>query len=353
MLILFHHSKIGAAADSPGPVDPHLEGSPPLYLSEYNLFRGDGSAQTPNDGVVPYDLNSPLFSDYANKHRFVWMPEGTHATYSEDDVFAFPVGTILIKTFSYLHDLRDPAAGETLIETRLLIHKESGWVGYPYMWNEEQTEARLKIAGATKDFEWTHVDGTKRSVNYIVPNMNQCKGCHENADVLLPIGPKARNLNKFFDYDHGKENQLERWSKVGYLEGAPNASDAPFLPPWDDEAHSIDKRARAWLEINCAHCHNPDGPANTTGLDLRAAQQDPTKIGIFKTPVAAGRGAGDRLYDIVPGKPDESILVYRLESREPGIMMPELPLRLVDEEGLELIRQWIDQMTPREARLRP
>jgi hypothetical protein len=136
------------------------------------------------------------------------------------------------------------------------------------------------------------------------------------------------------------------------LSRAVDPHDAPKLPVWDDPVSgSVNDRARAWLEINCAHCHNPDGPAKNSGLDLRFAQQNPVKYGVFKSPVAAGRGTGGRQYDIVPGKPDESIFMYRLASDQPQIMMPELGKRLVHDEGVELVRQWIAEMPASEDEL--
>ena len=114
---------------------------------------------------------------------------------------------------------------------------------------------------------------------------------------------------------------------------------------WDDPSTGdVDSRARAWLEVNCAHCHNPAGPAKNSGLDLRVAAREPAHFGVFKSPVAAGRGTGNRLYDIVPGKPDESILLYRMESTDPGVMMPELGRQRVDARGVALIREWIAGM---------
>jgi uncharacterized repeat protein (TIGR03806 family) len=322
-----------------------LTGDPPEKLSAYGLFLGNGSTQEPADGVVPYDLNSPLFSDYAAKYRFVRLPPGTSATYREDDVFEFPVGTIIAKTFAYPHDMRDLSRGQRLIETRLLIHQPDGWTGLPYMWNDEQSEATLKVAGGACDVHWVHSDGKERTVNYLIPNTNQCLACHENSKVMAPIGPKARNLNKSFPYPEGGDNQLAHWEKVGYLKGAPSPAQAPRLPVWDDPSTgTVEQRARAWLEINCAHCHNPKGPARTSGLDLMGSQTDRYKQGFWKTPIATGRGSGGRFYDIIPGKPDASILVYRIESTELGVMMPELSRRLVHEEGVALVRHWIAGM---------
>jgi uncharacterized repeat protein (TIGR03806 family) len=319
--------------------------APPAWLSAHGLFQGNGSTQSPVEGVIPYDINSPLFSDYAVKYRFLRLPPGTSARYDAAEVFDFPVGTILVKTFAYLHDARDPSRGRRLIETRLLIHKPDGWIGLPYVWNEEQTEATLEIAGDRKAVRWIHTDGKERTLSYLIPNTNQCLGCHENRKVMRPIGPTARQLNRAFAYPEGTENQLVHWTRQGALQGAPAPEQAPRLPIWDDPATGMrDERARAWLEINCAHCHNPDGPARTSGLDLRSGQTDAARMGVWKTPIAAGRGTGGRSYDIVPGRPDASILMYRLESTEPGVMMPELSRRLIHQEGVALIREWIAQM---------
>ena len=136
---------------------------------------------------------------------------------------------------------------------------------------------------------------------------------------MLPIGPKARHLNRDFAYADGKENQLAHWSRLGVLAGAPAPEQAPRLAVWDDpKTGTLDARARAWLEINCAHCHNPEGPARNSGLDLLASQQNPTSFGVMKPPVAAGIGSGGLPYDIVPGKPDQSILAFRIASTHPG-----------------------------------
>jgi uncharacterized repeat protein (TIGR03806 family) len=314
-------------------------------LSQYALFAADPAAQQPGPGVIAYDLNSALFSDYAEKYRFVKLPGGTHASYRETDAFEFPVGTVIAKTFAFPRDARDPSQGRRLIETRILKREPDGWVGLPYVWNAAQTDATLDVAGDTVDVSWVHIDGRSRTDNYIIPNANQCKGCHKLGETITPIGPKARHLNRDFAYSQGPENQLAHWTRVGALAGAPSPAEAPRLAVWDDPASgTLDDRARAWLEINCAHCHNPDGPARNSGLDLLASQRNPTAFGIFKTPVAAGLGSGGRSFDIVPGQPDQSIMAYRIASTHPGVMMPELGKRLVYEEGVALVIQWIAAM---------
>jgi uncharacterized repeat protein (TIGR03806 family) len=290
--------------------------------------------------VIPYDLNTPLFSDYATKYRFVWMPPGTSATYSDTEAFDFPAGAIFSKTFAF------PDAGQggkqRIIETRLLVNSQSGWATLPYVWNREQTEATLDVAADPTTVHWVHPSGTRYTIDYVIPNTNQCKGCHDRSKVVTPIGPKARNLNRDFNYPEGRFNQLAYWTKIGYLKGAPPLDRAPKVAVWDDPSSgTLDARARAYLEVNCAHCHNPRGPANTTGLYLLAAQTDPMRLGLCKVPVSAGQGSGDLLFDVVQGKPEESILVHRMESTTPKIMMPELGRTMVHQEGVALIREWI------------
>ena len=337
------------------PVAPSTnEDEPPTILSSYGLFKGNGSTQEPVDGVLPYDVNTPLFSDYALKFRFVRIPLGASARYADPAPFEFPLGTVLVKTFAYPHDGRNLALGRRLVETRLLIHEAAGWKGLTYVWNDEQTEARLKIAGADRDVNWIDGAGRERQVNYLVPNSNQCLGCHENRKVMRPIGLTARNLNRTFDYPQGPMNQLAYWSEHALLQDAPQPGKTPRLAIWNDpKSGSLDARTRAWMESNCAHCHNPDGPARTSGLDLTAGQQDLFQRGFWKPPVAAGRGSGGRSFGIVPGHPDESILLHRIESLEPGVMMPEIARRLVDEEGVALVRSWIASLPEQAAKAKP
>jgi len=319
------------------PTQPFCE-----LLSSYRLFR-DGPTQEPNDGLLPFDLNTPLFSDYARKHRFVYLPPGTSATYSTRETFNFPVGALLVKTFAFPVDERDPGLGERLIETRLLLRRSTGWEAITYLWNAEQTEAKRRVIGANVAVEYPQADGSRFQVTFHVPNTNQCKECHaEHNDTVGALGPKARNLNKDYDYGDAVENQLQRWAEVGYLTGAPTAEEAPASPPFDDpEAGTVEERARAYLDVNCGHCHNPTGLARTSGLYLDIHEQDPVRYGVCKPPVAAGQGSGGRRFDILPGDPDGSILVYRMESIEAGVAMPELGRQTVHAEALSVIRDWI------------
>ncbi|GAB4017465.1 SO2930 family diheme c-type cytochrome [Spirosoma koreense] len=317
----------------------------PEKLSDYGFFNGKLANQQPAPGVVPYALNTPLFSDYAEKLRFVKLPAGQSVAYNDTAVLAFPIGTTLIKTFYFPTDFRDPAKGRRLIETRLLVHQTEGWKAFDYVWNDEQTDAFLDVAGDTKTVRYVDMQGQEHQQPYLIPNLNQCKGCHNRAEKLVPIGPSVRQLNGELAYTGGTENQLIHWQRSGLITGLPTLEKCPKAPVWNKpETGSLADRARAWLDINCAHCHNPSGPAMTSGLNLSVSETNPTALGILKAPVAAGRGSGGRPFDIVPGKPDESILIYRLHSTDPGEMMPELGRKTVHTESLDLLREWIKAM---------
>lgn len=316
-------------------------------LSEYGFFEGELNQLNPAKQVIPYTLNTPLYSDYAFKARFVYIPEGSTVPYNDSIAFDFPEGTVLIKNFYYPEDFQEPEGKRRIMETRLLTRNAKGWKALPYIWDEAQTEATLDVAGGRSMVSWTHTDGKKRELEYAVPNANQCKGCHKHGGKTRPIGPTSRQLNGSFDYVDGAENQLERWKKLGVLTGLPATDARAYAPVWNDPTTgTLDQRARTWLDINCAHCHKPDGPANTSGLFLDIHQTDMTALGLNKSPTAAGRGSGGLQYGIVPGAPDQSILLYRMQSTDPGEMMPEIGRKMIDEEGVALIQEWIQHMEP-------
>ncbi len=288
----------------------------PKTLGNYGFFL-DRGANDPAPGVVPYRLNMPLFSDGADKHRFVYVPDGQKIGIGDQGLLQFPVGSALIKTFAF-----GAGGSQRKIETRVLLHRADGWVALPYVWNEEQTEATLALAG--KRVPVTTPWG--EDISYRVPNKNQCKECHGLEGAVTPIGPKTRNLSA-------------AWLE-SYLGTVPEGADT--MPRWEDRAAADSAAAaRAYLDVNCAHCHRPGSTASNSGLDLRWETDDPHAIGINKRPVAAGRGSGGLQFDIVPGDPEASILVYRMRSGEPGVAMPELGKATVDEEGVALVERWI------------
>lgn len=310
-------------------------------LSDYRLFENpQDPTKKAKEGGLPYDLSTALFTDYAHKHRFIFFPPGTKAIYDPTNVFSFPKGTIISKTFSYPNQI---------IETRILIHRSSGWVALPYQWNTNSGSADLNLAGAVKQIVWTDEKGETQTVSYQIPGQSKCLTCHSSYNTVLPIGPKAAFLNRPFAYSEsiGLKNQLSYWSEIGVLEKLPSdPTEIPQAPIWNDPASgTLENRAKAYLDINCAHCHNPVGKARNTGLFLEYYRDAHTRAyGRCKAPVAAGAGTGGRMYDIVPGSADESILTYRIRALEPAVRMPQIGRTLVHVEGATLIEDWIDSL---------
>jgi uncharacterized repeat protein (TIGR03806 family) len=303
------------SAAPPGVDDALITGDTlPPKLSNFRFFVNG----KPNGRVAPYTLTTPLFSDYADKDRFIYVPAGQKARHTGDGLIEFPIGSALIKTFSY--------PGQTL-ETRVLLKRASGWVALPYVW--EGSDAVLKRGG--KRIE---VAALGQTISYAVPNQNQCKECHQSSGAVEPIGPKARNLGAA---------QLQKLVTAGVLDRAPAGY---TLPRWDDRRVPVAQRARAYLDVNCGHCHSRTGIANNSGLFLTWEEADPVAFGVGKRPVAAGRGSGGHDFAIAPGEPDKSILLYRMNSTDPGVAMPELGRSLVHKEGVALVREYIASMHP-------
>lgn len=330
------------AVDSPVILD--VAAPPKEKLSDYHFFTGDITKLQPNERVFPYALNASLFTDYAWKKRFFYLPPGASVSYQDSQVLQFPVGSCIIKNFYYPNDFRDESKGYRIMETRLLVHREKGWEAHEYVWNEEQTDAFLDDVGDIKPVSWIHYDGSSRKVDYLIPNKNQCKSCHWIGDKITPIGPKVQNLNRASVADTINRNQLESWATAKVLTGFPGAAQCTAWPDYMDTSAALDKRARAYLEINCGHCHNPKGPAYTSGLWLNIAHDDSQHLGVCKLPVAAGKATGGNLYDIVPGHPEQSILAYRMKDNRPEIRMPEVGRSVEHTEGVKLITEWITQM---------
>jgi uncharacterized repeat protein (TIGR03806 family) len=312
-------------------------------LSTYNFFDGLMSDQEPAYGVIPYDLITTLFTDYAHKHRFVWMPDSVSATYNSDnEVLNFPDGTVLIKSFYYDHV--QPADETKIIETRLLIKVNGNWEFANYIWNSDQTAATLNLVGDNVDLSWIDENDISRDTRYRIPSEAECLNCHKINLEPIPIGPKPQNLNRDLMYEDGTMNQLQKWKDLGLISGNIPAL-IETIVNWEDDSNSLQSRVRAYVDVNCSHCH-----ANEKHCDYRAPRfawsetTDPANLGICVVPDDIPI---QQLTHIVSsGNIPRSALHYRLNSTDETVRMPLLGRTLVHEEAVQLIEQWINTLNP-------
>lgn len=319
------------------PVVFNLDSVPYQNLSQYNFFEGEMSDLNPVYGVLPYDLNTPLFSDYAKKKRFIWMPSDLKANYVDDhDVLNFPVGTVLIKNFYYENVV--PNNSKEVLETRLMIRKNEGWEFANYIWNEEQNEATFNLAGINKELEWIE-NGEQRSVNYRIPAGPECHTCHKTGEIPIPIGPKPRNLNKVYQYADGGMNQLNKLIEMGYLEDN-LPSDIVSMPSWDDASATLDERVRSYLDVNCAHCHSEESHCAYRPIRFNyELTTDPVNLGVCVVPdTDLGQGHS---HIVNPGNHPRSVLYYRINSTHEAVRMPLLGRTLIHDQGVQLVYDWI------------
>ncbi len=325
------------------PVETHLAIDlaqvPFANLSDYGFFKNDIKTLTPAIGVNPYTLSATAFSDYASKERFVYLPEGTVMEYENDfAVLDFPVGTIIIKNFLFYVDERDTSLGRTIIETRLLVRKEDKWKPYSYKWNDAQTDATRLIVGSTVAASTILMNGeTKEIPAYVIPREIDCRTCHNLNEKMSPIGPKPSNLNRGF-VSNPSVNQLGHWAGNGILSGMSN--NITTIPDYHDETLDPVIRGKAYLDSNCAYCHRQGGTANANGLYINWDHQGTDiNAGIYKIPT--NFNAPNLQYDIVPGNPDESIMLYRMTQTTTPAIMPQLGRSVNHDLGIEIIRNYI------------
>lgn len=322
-------------------VRANLEDVPYETLSEYRFFVEDMKDQVPNEGVLPYDPISHLFTDYALKKRFVWMPEGTKAQYLEDSLsLNFPLGAVIIKSFYYENVLPDMET--RIIETRLLINTQSGWEFAEYVWNDDQTEAYLDLSGSYTDVAWVDEEGETRSTTYRIPAEPECFTCHKNWDVASPIGPKPQNLNKTMQYVDGSMNQLDKWVDYGYLEaGFP--ADINTVVNYEDVSEPLIERVRAYVDINCSHCHQNGSHCDYRPMRFAFSETDEiVNLGVCVEPDEFV--ATELTHIVTPGNTLRSMMYFRLNTTDEQYRMPLMGRTMIHEEGVALIEEWINSL---------
>lgn len=312
-------------------------------LSDYRFFVDTMVHLHPNEHVLPYEVITPLFSDYAKKKRFIWMPAGASAQFVTDrEVVDFPEGTVMIKNFYY--DNVQPLGVRKVIETRLLYKKNGEWKFADYIWNDEQTEATFDLEGSYQNVEWMDAQGEIHMVNYRIPSEVECYTCHKFNEAATPIGPKPQNLNNSITYEDGLKNQLQKWAEVGYLN-----SDYPTsietVVDWTDETQTLENRWRAYVDMNCSHCHREGSHCDYRPLRLAWSETtNPDNLGICVTPEEYV--APQLTHIIARSNVNRSMMYYRLNTTQEQYRMPLFGRTVIHEEAVALLEAYINSLTP-------
>lgn len=328
--------------EKPEPISVDLENVPYATLSEYHFFTGDLKNLTPHEDLLLYKPNSELFTDYARKTRYVWLPENAKANYTyENTPLNLPIGSVLIKIFYY--DETQLNSDKKIIETRLMILKDEGWIFANYKWNEEQSEAYFDMSESTIPLSINHLNETI-NFDYKIPNESQCMSCHSINNELVPIGIKPIHLNYTLTYPDGNENQLNRWIQRGKLEdNLPDGINA--VVDYSDISKPISERARAYFDIQCAHCHQTGGEAISTPLNLSYHQTTFLKnmgVCVDQPHPIPGVLKNGKIVD--PQNPENSLLYLLMNTDDTYLRMPRLGRSTIHREGVQLIEEWINSL---------
>jgi uncharacterized repeat protein (TIGR03806 family) len=286
-------------------------------LSDYKIFQGKLSDLNPSNGFKQYEIATGLFSDYAEKQRLVKIPQGHLITADNDGLPDFPDGTMLVKTFYYYNNKKDTSKGKKIIETRLLVKSNSKWNVAVYLWNNEQTDAYLSTTGSDKTINWINEKNEGKVISYHIPNNRECATCHNSKEKIIPIGFKIRNLNFEVERNNILVNQLTHFGNIGIINSV-NPASFSSLPNWQNTSVSIESRARAYLDINCAHCHHKNGIASGTGIFFG--------------------------YELTLDETNITHKKKQIQNAMSDGIMPKLGTTVIDEEGLELIKKYIEHL---------
>lgn len=293
--------------------------------------------------MLNYDLNLPFWSDGANKTRWI-VPVTDNSKRIRFDAtgeWSFPEGTIFVKHFDLPVDSRNRAVVRRL-ETRLLVCNATGGVyGVTYKWRPDNSDAELLATNLLEDIPIQTESGT-HTQSWYYPSREDCLTCHTPLAHGV-LGVKARQLNRDIKDTNGRsENQLIRWKHLGLFDGDPPDDmllNCSRLAQIDDENRPLEQRARSWLDANCAHCHRPGG--TVAGFDCRY-EIPIEKQNLINGPVLIDRGI-DNAAVIVPNDVWRSVALQRINTVE-EIKMPPRGRQVVDQQGITLIRRWIQSL---------
>ncbi len=328
----------------------------PTKLSETGLFTSVKDHQV-HSALVPYEVNTPLWSDGARKERFIALPGDTQIEFPGGKTWNLPEGAVLVKTFAF-DVLGANGPSSRRIETRLLTKQQKEWVGYSYEWNAEQTDAVL-VENAGKDvvFDIPEAVNSDRPAKFTwhFPSRSECMVCHSRAATYV-LGLQTAQMNRDHHYHGGVRNQLETLSQLGILKtGAGETksdlpkpvAELPKFPDPYDAMQPLEDRVKAYLHVNCAVCHQDAGGGNSAML-LEQATALPKMLILDETPKHDKFGIVDAKL-IAPGAPDRSVMLHRISRRGKG-QMPPLATTKVDEQAVALLKAWVQQLPPAEKK---
>jgi len=308
----------------------------PRLLSSTGIFRSIATLETV-PGIVPYDVNSPLWSDGASKRRWIALPARAKIGFRAEGEWTIPRGTVLVKHFDSLPEGR--VGRSRRLETRVLyVGGENGGHGATYRWRPDDSDAEL-LDGSAIDPPDASRSG---AASWYYPSRKDCLTCHTEAAGFV-LGIKTKQLNRTFDYGSGPEDQLRAWSRLGMLEPAPREEDLRSLGRFaalSDSSATLEERVRSYLDSNCSNCHRPGGSRGL--LDLR--HETPLeKQGLVGAPLLAGDLGVPGALCVMPGDAARSGLYLRM-ARLDVFKMPPLAMNKVDREALAVIGGWIEEL---------
>jgi hypothetical protein len=285
-------------------------------LSDLNLFSGDLSNLDPTIYAFQYKPNSVLFTDYAHKQRIVALPIGEALNYSGSDLLPdFPDNTVVAKTFYYFNNEQDESLGKQIIETRILIKINGEWQAGDYRWNNDQTDAILDQESSTHEINYIDQNGEAKFVTYKIPSNTDCFTCHAGTENLKPIALKLRSLNY--------NNQLQDLIDNNYLTGINDPSTIATVPDYNDLTETLENRARAYFDANCAYCHSPSGFCET---------QSPLRL------------AYETSFDDSKIYEQRFSIDFRMANYLEGVSMPFIGTTMIHAEGYALIQEFLDNL---------
>ena len=302
----------------------------PKKLSDTGIYASTKD-KTLASNVIPYAVAAPFWSDGADKARYIQLPEGGTLTYTEEGAWDVPVGSTLVKEF-FVEGKRRPS----YLETRLSRRTEKGWAAATYVWTSTGRDARLAVDGKDAKFRSEKLGDERGRAVWHAPSAAQCNSCHVPSQGYA-LGLSTAQLNHQVD----GSPQISALAEQGVVQ-LPQDFDASsalsFVDP-HGEAADLETRARVWLDVNCAMCHQPEGKGNAS-IDLRYGTLLFATGLIDAEPTQGSLGITDARI-VAPGDPDRSLLLHRIQTLGEG-RMPNVGSHRVDERGVELIRSWVE-----------